>query len=66
MHCRIHGPSQLVDVVIDKSTGVKKINGKAKHLKKSGEYPLQFGLAIGALLSPTGPPPASVDWGFTN
>ena len=46
---RIHGSQKLVDVVVDKTTGKKKVNGKSKALKRSGEYPLQFGLAIGFL-----------------
>ena len=48
---------------MDKTTGKKKVNGKSKALKRSGEYPLQFGLAIGALLSPTGPPAPTSDKG---
>ena len=60
---RIHGSQELVDVVVDKTTGKKKVNGKSKALKRSGEYPLQFGLAIGSLLLPTGPPAPTVDKG---
>ena len=52
-----------MDVVLDKKTGVKKVNGKAKALKKSGEYPLQFGLAVASLISPNGQPPSSADRG---
>ena len=53
----------MVDVVIDTKTKVKKVNGKPKELKKSGEYPLQFGLAVSSLISPDGLPSSSADKG---
>ena len=63
---RIHGNSKLVEVNVDQSSGVKKVNGKAKQLKRSGEYPLKFGLALAALLAPTDSPSSSLDWGWQN
>ena len=59
--CRIHGKSGLVSVKLDKSTGTKKANGKPHALKSSGEYPVQFGLALAALFSPGDLPASSPD-----
>ena len=61
--CRIHGKSALVNITVD-SNGRKKVNGKPKSLKRSGEYPLQFGLALAALLHPTGEPEQSPEKGY--
>ena len=60
--CRIHGKASLVKISVDRN-GKKKGNGKPKSLKRSGEYPLQFGLALAALIHPTGEPSPSPEWG---
>ena len=58
---RIHGKSNLVTIGVSKS-GKKVVSGKNRNLKQSAEYPIQFGLAIAALITPRDRPTSLPDW----
>jgi len=42
-------------------TGKRQVTGVPKALRESGSYPIQFGMAIAALLNPFGEPKESTE-----
>ena len=57
--CRTLSPDKLVKKTISKVTGEVQVTGQKKGLQRSGEYPLEFGLAVSTLIHPSRAGPVS-------
>ena len=56
----------LVTHSINKKIGKRQVTGNKTNLSKSAEYPVQFGLAVAALIGPHGVPESTPERGSSS